>query len=137
MESETERQGVCPSGWHIPDTLEWDALAGFHTTNDFMYQKGWLISLESSSISVLSGEFNTTGFSVIPVNQSYDSNRGVVGYNEIGHAAYFCTSNRFNEGKFMAAEFAFYYGFSRINYAYSKLSMEAQCSVRCVKNSED
>ncbi len=136
-ESETERQGVCPSGWHIPDTLEWDALAGFHSTNDFMYQKGWLISLESSSISVLSGEFNTTGFSVIPVNQSYDSNRGVVGYNEIGHAAYFCTSNRFNEEKFMAAEFAFYYGFSRINYAYSKLSMEAQCSVRCVKNSED
>ena len=137
MESETERQGVCPSGWHIPDTLEWDALKDSHSTNDFMFQKGWLVSIRADNIRVLRGDFNTTGFSVVPVNQPYDTRRGVVAYNEIGYAAFFCTSNRFDQEQFFAAEFAFRNNFLTKNYAYSKLNMAAQCSVRCVKNSED
>jgi Fibrobacter succinogenes major domain (Fib_succ_major). len=137
MESEIERQGVCPSGWHIPDTLEWDELTVSYTTNDLMFQKGWLINLASSNVRVLNGYFNTTGFSVVPVNLPYDTRRGVVGYNEIGRAAFLCTSNRYDQEKFFAAEFSFSNVFLRPSYAYSKLYMNAQCSVRCVKNSED
>ena len=137
MESEIERQGVCPSGWHIPDTLEWDELTVSYTTNDLMFQKGWLINLASSNVRVLNGDFNTTGFSVVPVNLPYDTRRGVVGYNEIGRAAFLCTSNRYDQEKFFAAEFSFANIFLRPSYAYSKLYMNAQCSVRCVKNSED
>lgn len=75
--------GVCPEGWHIPSTLEWNNL--FYATknrdlNNLKAKQGW------------SGYEGTDefGFSILPGGHFFDSNRS---YDE-GSSAYFWTSNK-------------------------------------------
>ena len=137
MVSEAERQGICPSGWHIPDTLEWNSLETSYTHNDFISQKGWLFNMSTSSIPVVYGDFNSTGFSAVPVNLKSVSYTGVADLEDLGNTAIFCSSNRFDVEKFIVATFSFSSGNSEIIAPYNRMKMNAQCSVRCVKNSEE
>ena len=137
MVSEAERQGACPSGWHIPDTLEWNSLEASHNHNDFISQKGWLFNMNASGVLVVYGDFNSTGFSAVPVNLKSVSYTGGVDLDDPGHAAIFCSSNRFDAEKFIVAAFSFSSGYSEIIAPYNRMNMNAQCSVRCVKNSEE
>lgn len=53
-------QGICPDGWHLPDTTEWDALidaVGENAGNVLKSRKGWYDNGNGS---------DKVGFSVIP-----------------------------------------------------------------------
>ncbi|MBR2271253.1 MAG: hypothetical protein IJ912_02750 [Fibrobacter sp.] len=137
MTSEAERQGVCPNGWHIPDTLEWNSLETDYTHNDFISQKGWLFTMGSSNIRIVHGDFNSTGFSAVPVNNRYIDRKGVVDLEEQGFMAFFCSSNRYDVDKFFVAAISFSSSTSEITNISNRMDMKTQCSVRCVKNSEE
>ncbi|HSQ40772.1 MAG TPA: FISUMP domain-containing protein [Fibrobacteraceae bacterium] len=70
----TNRQGICPQGWHIPTTTEWGTLVSFVEANNNSGEAG--TSLKANS-SLWLGISNTDdwGLSVIPAT-SYNEDEG-------------------------------------------------------------
>jgi len=81
-------RGVCPEGWHLPDTLEFDtlfAMVGGREVAGKMLKSssGWF----QGSNGIGNG-LDAYGFSVLPAGFRYDSNS-----NNLGNGICFWTSN--------------------------------------------
>ena len=123
-------RGVCPDGWHLPDTTEWKTL--FATVDGksvkLKFQTGW------------NNDGNGTddfGFSALPAgNRAYygDYKRGFyVDYFNEGNGTYFWSSIEY-------ASYSAYY--ISLNYEYRDVRLgyyekENGYSIRCVKDSDD
>jgi uncharacterized protein (TIGR02145 family) len=67
-----EYQGVCPSGWHIPSSLEWEQLASYiseNTGDGYQSVDGWeniAQHLKATSVWGTSEAYDSFGFSALP-----------------------------------------------------------------------
>ncbi|QQS06654.1 MAG: chitobiase/beta-hexosaminidase C-terminal domain-containing protein [Fibrobacterota bacterium] len=133
--SETSpRQGICPSGWHVPSDAEWTTLQTFvdpartSAAIKLRSSNGWL----STSDSTLDGT-DTYGFRALPGGQSYADifyTGGIYGY--------WWTATG-NGGARAVSRFINYYQ-ANLNYDQSKVDVGSttlkttEYSVRCIQD---
>jgi uncharacterized protein (TIGR02145 family)/uncharacterized repeat protein (TIGR02543 family) len=86
--SDFKQQGVCPAGWHLPDTADWGELVmatgGPSKVNKTLKVKGWTNGTDSLGFSALPG-----GTNIINTAQEYFASVGSHGYwhSTTGYAA--------------------------------------------------
>ena len=127
-------QGICPTGWHLPDTLEWGTL--FKTIGG--WDKG--SSLKSPNYwQYDDGERDTSGydafgFSVLPTGSYYGfSDQNIFKYT---HASFMTSSVVFNDAlsKTQVASINFEIGrSSATQYAVGSNGI----SIRCIKDNDE
>jgi len=79
------RRGLCPQGWHLPISSEWESIVGCHAAGQFAAETTW----NSNNTSASPGDFdylyrNVTGFSALAVGH-----RDLNSSNRRGQNAYF------------------------------------------------
>ena len=120
-------QGVCPDGWHLPDTTEWNklftAMGGKSTAGKKLKsQTGWKNYKGTSGNGT-----DAYGFSAFPAGGRRDSGD----FYAEGNSAYFWS----------ATEYDSYYAYYMVLYHYSELAFLSNIdksyafSVRCLENS--
>lgn len=115
--SEGLYQGICPSGWHLPDTTDWLEL------EEYVKLRGGIKSLFSSTGWKMKNP-DSYGFGVVPVKQ--DGGYLYTKYWSVGQ------TDRSTYGKSFAFEEQY-----AINHQYIYVSQDWKShsnSVRCIKN---
>ncbi len=118
-------QGVCPEGWHLPDTTEWNALTDYVAANTT--EVGYALKSRSGWPEDSNGETGGSdafGFSVLPAGNRAPSAFGPLEY------AYIWTSTEDGEQK---AKHLFLNTLTSDWRSYSANKYNA-LSVRCVKD---
>ena len=113
-------QGICPTGWHLPDTTEWTtlftAVGGQSKSGDVLRSmSGWFNNGNGS---------DAFGFSALPAARRYYYNR----FDDYTYGAYFWSATEDDE-------LHAYYMFLRFNFATAEqynLRKDHAFSVRCV-----
>ncbi len=96
------RRGICPAGWHLPSSAEWNTLTNFVSsqseyvcdTNTTYIAKaladstGWNNSTIACAVGYNQGENNATGFGMLPAG-TYNN-----GYYHCGNHAYFWSATQ-------------------------------------------
>ena len=116
-------QGSCPTGWHLPDTTEWNALFDGIGDRDnagkvLKSQMGWY-----------EGGYgmDDVGFSAQPAGgRDYDGKF----YEDVGYRAYFWSATQVDDD--FAYHVSLSYGSNRVYLSYNH--KHYALSVRCVKN---
>ena len=114
-------RGVCPSGWHLPSSDEWDtlfkAVGGSSTAGKVLKStSGWNDNSNGT---------DAFGFSALPVGEREDGR----GYRQTGYEAYFWSSTEYN------SIYAYYKKLDIGNSVYqSNSSKRSGFSVRCVRD---
>lgn len=119
-------RGVCPEGWHFPDSTEWEilfsAVGGFATAGKILKaSNGWDSDLEISGNGT-----DAYGFSALPVGpRSYSGS-----YHDRADVTIFWTSTKSGEGD------AYYMRlWNSLDDAFlSDATTETGAVVRCVKD---
>ena len=119
-------KNVCPSGWHLPDTIEWNTLiataGGTSLAGKQLSTRGW------------DGWEGTDAFlfSVLPAG--YGTGPGPVYYSE-NKVAYFWSSDMDKEpAKYIINGTAFYISFTNNGVSVSSKSADLIFSVRCIQD---
>lgn len=120
--NDEERRGICPEGWHIPDSLEWNSLLKIIPYKELMTEYGWELGKNSSSVTANTG-YNQSGFSVAPMGYRRSGY-----YSSIGAIAFFAVSNQRTQTESKATYFS--QSYARVGSAYKYDAV----SVRCIKN---
>jgi len=115
-------QGICPTGWHLPDTTEWTtlftAVGGQSKSGDVLRSmSGWFNNGNGS---------DAFGFSALPAARRYYYNR----FDDYTYGAYFWSATEDDE-------LHAYYMFLRFNFTTAEqynLRKDHAFSVRCVKD---
>ena len=118
-------QGVCPEGWHLPDTTEWNALIDYVAANTT--EVGYALKSRSGWPEDSNGETGGSdafGFSLLPAGNRAPSAFGPLEY------AYIWTSTEDGEQK---AKHLFLNTLTSDWRSYSANKYNA-LSVRCVKD---
>lgn len=133
-------RGICPSGWHLPDTTEWLSLA---VTAGGIYKAGDHLK---DSISWTSGGFNTYGFSALHAGKRngdynysfsgvsrYVKNYGTDFWSSNDKFSYRGNSNGTKEGNYF---YAYEYSLSSVGASLFQgdYSKDDALSVRCIKD---
>jgi len=118
-------RGVCPDGWHLPITGEWNAL--FTSVGGVDVAGGELKSFSGWN-SDGNGD-DSFGFAVLPAG--YRTNYG--GFNNAGSLAYFWSSTE--SSRYTAYDWYFHYGRTGV-YSYGGNEYYGR-SVRCLRYSND
>ena len=131
-------QGVCPDGWHLPSSAEWDELVQYVTTaNPSQYlcnynssniakalasTNGWNSSTTTCAVGNTQENNNATGFSALPAGD-YDG-----GYSYYGSRARFWSTTQYSNGS------AYYRGLqsSAATLSNTYESKSIGNSVRCI-----
>ena len=116
---------VCPEGWHLPDTTEWDALERRVRYNEIRSTSGW----EESNYGIGNDAY---GFTALPagmrVPAGYNGNQ--VYYSDLNYRTNFWTSTEFD--KKVGTITVKYNG----AYGLELLDKRLAVSVRCVQDKE-
>jgi uncharacterized protein (TIGR02145 family) len=133
-------QGLCPDGWHIPSSDEWDDLLSFLNTNT-QYHCNGINQATAKALSSTSGwagnsgdctvgndlsANNATGFSAYPAGR-YSAQYGVVNFS---YSTNFWGSSDYQDDAFTIG---WYEDSSSLGNGYYS-SKTSGSSVRCVKN---
>lgn len=120
-------RGICPSGWHVPDTSEWKALLNGNSAASLASDAGWILSWGS----VAEGPLNTTGFSGLPLDFGGTSSTAKKWsfYIQTAHAE-FCSASQLDYRRAYTANF--FLGRTFV----SNLAKRSGCFVRCVQDGE-
>ena len=121
-------QGICPSGWHLPDYEEWEALITAVGGKDkagkaLKSQTGW------TSFENLSAFTDDYGFSALPAGRKYCGSS----FKSVDDEAYFWSASLYKESKKWNA----YYMSLRYSLFSANLDDESKdngYSVRCLKD---
>lgn len=124
---ESNRQGICPNGWHVPTVEDWDALGvaiGGIKDSDGFPDVGDMLKTTSGWYNDGNGT-DDYSFSALPAGEAYGSDTEAVGAD-----AFFWTSTPYNVVtaymyKLYFDEDYLYIDYEEKEYAYS---------VRCVRN---
>jgi uncharacterized protein (TIGR02145 family)/uncharacterized repeat protein (TIGR02543 family) len=134
--SNVKRQGVCPSGWHLPSRAEWDALSDFAVdgkklvnwtsgVDTFYYWPGAGTKLKSKTGWYSNYGTDDYGFSALPGgNRNYNDGS----FNNAGDNGNWWTATEYSSG----------YAYNRyMNYNYDNVDENSNLksngfSVRCV-----
>jgi uncharacterized protein (TIGR02145 family) len=133
-----KHQGICPSGWHIPNIQEWNQLltsvGGSNTSGKHLKAKnGWLNCGPSGSGNNYLCE-DTFGFSAMPGGADFDNGTGL-GLKE-GNVGYWWTSTENNNNPSINNSANCYNMYYNNEYASNSNICEKSTlySVRCVKD---
>ncbi len=130
-------RGVCPKGWHLPDTLEWRTLSNVDGNDPGNLGHGALLSQTRYWISTsgwyseyydLSG-CDTYGFSAIPAGVYEDEYSRFV---SVGEGTIFWSSSIWVRGSWA---YAASFSTSTTNGHMEGQVIDYACSVRCLKDS--
>ena len=124
-------RGVCPEGWHLPDTAEWNALEKFIADSLYNGETGNVgYALKSTSgwtaYNGKTGGSDYFGFRALPAG--YRNNSGTFDYVQSG--AYFWSSTKYSTSHAYSRNL--YYNGTDLDAYYSYKSYAR--SVRCVKD---
>ena len=119
-------RGICPEGWHLPDTTEWNTLfsavgGSFTAGTALKSTSGWNEDEGESGNGT-----DSFGFSALPAGYRYNGGD----YDNEGYDAYFWSSTEYN------SNYA-YYMLLYYNYDYAALydgNKNYGFSVRCLKD---
>lgn len=116
----SNHRGLCPEGWHIPDTTEWNTLiatVGKGNASALKTTSAWLFDADSISAAT-----NSTGFSAAPtgVNASSGANSQIL----------FCSTYQTYSDEFRY----FSLSYSSNQLYYGSRDKEYPCFVRCVQD---
>ena len=120
-------RGVCPEGWHLPDTTEWNALftavGGWATAGKMLKStEGWN---DYYGYYVTSGNGSDSYFfSALPAGRRYNNG----GFNYEGDYAFFWSSTEFNS--YNAYDMYLYYYDDNAYLGY--INKSHGFSVRCL-----
>ncbi|MDP4267961.1 MAG: FISUMP domain-containing protein [Bacteroidota bacterium] len=120
-------QGICPSGWHVPDIPEWDTLVTFMGGSGVA---GWRLKEAGNShwTGTDKGADNKSGFTALPAGIRKADTK----YYNLGINTYFWSASKVDNDNFYAVKLSGMYegeSYPRQNYhKYYGLS------VRCLKN---
>lgn len=128
-------RGVCPAGWHLPDSTEWYTL--FSAINCGPVEKlnecGLLLNSDHGWRD-RAGGFDFYGFTVMPADNAkwgydYVREQMLVGISPAGSHAYFWTSMEFSRTEANLVIFDYFknVGIGRYDKSYG-------LSIRCVKD---
>lgn len=119
---QTPVQGVCPEGWHIPDSTEWKSLIAAANNSAAMIKSetGWPYDEDV----VLPN--NALGFTAIPAGYVYSSSK--VDYGNL--VEQFCTVHQVGASSLVT--YSVSYASSYINR--NELSKASGCHLRCVQD---
>lgn len=118
-------RGICPEGWHIPDTTEWKAL--YAAVDSSAY------SIQAKNYGEWIKSTDVTGFSVIPVgfrNLSYSTR-----LENSGLSAHFWSANEYDYDKAYGKAVSWVLRTDDSCLGYGD-THDPGYSVRCVKDSE-
>ena len=118
-------QGICPDGWHLPDTTEWNALidaVGENAGNVLKSRKGWYEDGNGT---------DAFGFSALPagmgeINGDYSLESGLAFFwssTEKNSSSAYCTSLRYSKVRYSDTDAILDYG-----------GKGGLLSVRCLKD---
>ena len=112
-------QGICPNGWHVPDTTEWSKLySAVGRTPNAMQAKGFDYWPEAT---------DDYGFSVIPAGNWFHD-----GFYNLGFTGDFWMSTRKDGGEPYYWDLDFEVaGFKTL------ISTQLRCSIRCIKDDDE
>lgn len=116
-------RGICPEGWHIPDTTEWKTF--FAAVNSSVY------SIQAKALGKWTNSTDATGFSVIPVGFQFYSNR----LEEQGSETHFWSANECDHNIAYGKALSWVLKTDHASFGCED-EMDAGNSVRCVKDSE-
>lgn len=112
----TPYQGICPDGWHVPSTKEFETLFSYASYNTL------------KSTTWYSSGTDPYGMSILPGGYYYD--RTYTSKSGVGSYAYFWTSGNYNS----------YYAYDRYVYSsgssYTNRYKYYQYNLRCIKDSK-
>jgi len=127
--TDSKTKGICPAGWHIPDSSELaylvNGLGGETTAGGALKETGtthWIDPNEGAS--------NSSGFTALPGGEKTATTGA---FNELTEAGTFWTST-LDEGTLLASKMSVYY--DAINATISNIDKDNSFSVRCVKDFE-
>ena len=135
----TNNQGICPSGWHVPSNNEWTQLTQYlenqsqYLCNNNNINKAkslasaidWINSTTPCAVGNNLSENNATGFSALPAGSV-----GITGYGYFGERACFwsSTENNSTTANYRSIDY---------NYTYVNNGMAVKrqgFSVRCLRD---
>ena len=111
-------QGICPNGWHVPDTTEWSKLySAVGRTPNAMQAKGFDYWPDAT---------DDYGFSVIPAGNWFHD-----GFYNLGFTGDFWMSTRKDGGE------PYYWDLdSEVAGFKTLISTQLRCSIRCIKDDD-
>ena len=116
---------LCPKGWHVPTSLEWDTLVSFLGGN---FQAGGILKEIGTTHwkSPNTGATNESGFTALPAGIRISGKK----FSHFGCSTYFWTATEFNKEKALSKVLIYYN-----NTIYTdKNYLNSGFSVRCVKD---
>jgi len=114
-------QGLCPSGWHVPDTTEWGVLRKSVNNDASLLKSAGVWPFYRDSVKVAT---NTTGFSAVPAGYEAGSDGG--------YYANFCTATQYSSYSDESYVITLSYG---TNYmSFRRDDKIDTCNLRCIKN---
>ena len=130
----SNRQGICPNGWHVPTSAEWTTLEQ-HDGSEYYHvslagkklktKSGWFGDKDKDVSSNSTRGSDSYGFSALPAGYAVGS-----GVKEVGRHAYFWTATPDDSDK-ATCRYIFADDKDVKNKSFDKSNA---CSVRCVKN---
>ena len=135
-------QGICPEGWHLPSTLEWQQMYNYLRSNSQFYcndntnyiakalasTTDWSTTSTACAIGNTPEDNNQSGFGVLPAGQYYTN-----GYSSAGLYANYWSTTQYDVSQ--AFQWRFTYNSVTVNsFGYEK---KYGFSVRCVLGAAD
>jgi len=134
-------QGVCPDGWHVPSSNEFDVMNSFvnsiyryrcnngdgATAKAICSKTGWNSNSTTCYVGNNPSTNNATGFTAMPTGY-----RGNSSYSNTGGTSYFWTTTEYNDTQ----SYFKYYTYSNSNMQSSYSTIQCSRSVRCLKDAE-
>ena len=110
-------RGICPEGWHIPTSAEWNTLYSATGSSPYTMQAtGYWITPK-----------DIYGFSALPAGNYYGSN-----FSNVGYYAYFWSATE--QGSATAYYWSIDANHANLIYAHNSCNKFMSYSVRCVKD---
>jgi len=118
-----KHRGICPSGWHIPTSADWDELLRYadSTSKHLKAKDGWG-DYEGKSGN---GE-DTYGFSALPGGTSYPDGN----FYSLGNYGYWWSANEINKDNASRRSISY----DNDNIGYYSYGKNLLLSVRCLKD---
>lgn len=137
IDDHSQKQGVCPDGWHLPTTTEWynlsqflDTTGGYLPGPDIAVDSVWKTSLLDSVVGFNVSANNELGFSALPMGFRYSGGGDAKFYEETD---WWCS-----DGK--DANAAFYvslkFGSKNLSFSAPAVGIDTRQGfrVRCIKD---
>jgi uncharacterized protein (TIGR02145 family) len=134
-------QGICPDGWHVPSTSEWNQLINYvrsqslyvcgsnnnNVAKALASTTGWYSDATECAVGNNQSANNSTGFGAVPAGSCYESSN-----DEAGYGASFWSSSQYESDPSKAYDHNLIYNdvAARRYYDYKSYGF----SVRCLRD---